>query len=112
MSGQLKSGIDTQFMNPAVRPQDDLFRHFAGTWLDTYEIPADRASDGVTRTLYDIAEVQVREIIETATGAGEETPSTRILPAVTLSLNSAQPETPAATVEPFRTAAVTWLPPE
>lgn len=67
----MKSGIDRQFMNPAVRPQDDLFRHFAGTWLDTYEIPADRASDGVSRTLYDVAEVQVREIIETATGAGE-----------------------------------------
>ena len=58
-------------MNPAVRPQDDLFRHFAGTWLDTYEIPADRASDGVSRTLYDVAEVQVREIIETAAGEGE-----------------------------------------
>ncbi len=58
-------------MNPAIRPQDDLFRHFAGTWLDTYEIPADRASDGVSRTLYDIAEVQVREIIETASGEGE-----------------------------------------
>jgi putative endopeptidase len=67
----VKSGIDRQFMNPAIRPQDDLFRHFAGTWLDTYEIPADRASDGVSRTLYDIAEVQVREIIETASGVGE-----------------------------------------
>ncbi len=67
----MKSGIDRQFMNPAIRPQDDLFRHFAGTWLDTYEIPADRASDGVSRTLYDIAEVQVREIIETASGEGE-----------------------------------------
>jgi len=67
----VKSGIDRQFMNPEVRPQDDLFRHFAGTWLDNYEIPADRASDGVTRTLYDIAEVQVREIIETASGSGE-----------------------------------------
>jgi putative endopeptidase len=67
----VKSGIDRQFMNPAVRPQDDLFRHFAGTWLDTYEIPADRASDGVSRALYDIAEVQVRQIIETAQGAGE-----------------------------------------
>ena len=67
----MKSGIDRQFMNPAIRPQDDLFRHFAGTWLDTYEIPADRASDGVSRTLYDVAEVQVREIIETAAGEGE-----------------------------------------
>lgn len=67
----MKSGIDRQFMDSKIRPQDDLFRHFAGTWLDTYEIPADRASDGVTRTLYDIAEVQVREIIETSTGVGE-----------------------------------------
>ena len=58
-------------MNPDIRPQDDLFRHFAGTWLDTYEIPADRASDGVSRALYDIAEVQVREIIETASGSEE-----------------------------------------
>ena len=58
-------------MNPAIRPQDDLYRHFAGTWLDTYEIPADRASDGVSRALYDIAEEQVREIIETAHGEGE-----------------------------------------
>ena len=66
----MKSGIDRQFMDPAVRPQDDLFRHFAGTWLDTYEIPADRASDGVSRTLYDLAEVPVRERIETAAGAG------------------------------------------
>ncbi|CAB4882878.1 unannotated protein [freshwater metagenome] len=65
------SGIDKSFMNPAIRPQDDLFRHFAGTWLDTYEIPADRASDGVSRALYDIAEVQVREIIETAQGSDE-----------------------------------------
>lgn len=58
-------------MDLTVRPQDDLYRHFAGTWLDTYEIPADRASDGVSRTLYDIAEIQVREIIETASGSGE-----------------------------------------
>jgi putative endopeptidase len=66
-----RSGIDRQFMNPAIRPQDDLFRHFAGTWLDTYEMPADRASDGVSRELYDIAEVQVRQIIESAKGSNE-----------------------------------------
>lgn len=65
------SGIDTSFMDPSIRPQDDLFRHFAGTWLDNYEIPADRASDGVSRTLYDVAELQVKEIIETASGSGE-----------------------------------------
>jgi putative endopeptidase len=58
-------------MDQDVRPQDDLFRHFAGKWLREYEMPADRASDGVSRELYDIAEVQVREIIETASGSDE-----------------------------------------
>ena len=67
----MKSGINTTFMDKTIRPQDDLYRHFSGTWLDTYEIPADRASDGVSRELYDIAEVQVREIIETASGSAE-----------------------------------------
>jgi putative endopeptidase len=67
----VKSGINTSFMDPSIRPQDDLFRHFSGTWLDTYEIPADRASDGVSRELYDIAEVQVRQIIESASGSDE-----------------------------------------
>ena len=58
-------------MDHSVRPQDDLFRHFAGAWLRDYEMPADRASDGVSRELYDIAEVQVREIIESASGSDE-----------------------------------------
>jgi putative endopeptidase len=58
-------------MDHEVRPQDDLFRHFAGKWLCEYEMPADRASDGVSRELYDIAEVQVREIIESASGSAE-----------------------------------------
>lgn len=58
-------------MDPAVRPQDDLYRHFGGSWLATYEIPADRASDGVARALYDEAEGQVRAIIEGASGSGE-----------------------------------------
>ena len=66
-----KSGINTSFMDHSVRPQDDLFRHFAGAWLRDYEMPADRASDGVARELYDIAEIQVREIIESASGSDE-----------------------------------------
>ena len=65
------SGIDRSYMDPSVRPQDDLYRHFGGTWLATYEIPADRASDGVARALYDEAEGQVRAIIESASGSGE-----------------------------------------
>jgi endothelin-converting enzyme/putative endopeptidase len=51
-------------MNPDVRPQDDLFGHVNGRWLDETEIPADRSSWGPFVQLADIAEEQVREIIE------------------------------------------------
>ena len=63
------SGIDLQFVDSAVRPQDDLFGHVNGRWLAEYEIPADRATDGAFRTLADRAEEQVRDIITGATDA-------------------------------------------
>ena len=67
----LTSGIDIASLDQQVRPQDDLFRHYNGKWVREYEMPADRSSDGIFRKLHDEAEAQVREIIETATGAGE-----------------------------------------
>ena len=67
----MKSGIDTSYIDPAVRVQDDLFRHFNGRWLDTHEIPEDRASDGVGYELHEQAERQVREIIESAPDTDE-----------------------------------------
>src|SRR5665647_3086218 len=59
----LRSGIDTSSLDPAVRPQDDLFRHVNGRWLAEHEIPADRAMDGAFRLLPDQAEENVRGII-------------------------------------------------
>jgi putative endopeptidase len=50
-------------MDPDVRPQDDLFRHVNGRWLETTQIPADRSAWGAFAMLADQAEVQVREII-------------------------------------------------
>lgn len=58
-----RSGIDLAHLDPAVRPQDDLFGHVNGRWLADYVMPADRATDGAFRQLYDRAEEQVREII-------------------------------------------------
>jgi putative endopeptidase len=46
-----------------VRPQDDLFGHVNGRWLEEYRIPADRATDGAFRSLYDRAEIHVRDLI-------------------------------------------------
>ncbi len=51
-------------MNPAIRPQDDLFGHVNGRWLDEVEIPSDRSSWGPFVQLADAAEEQVRAIIE------------------------------------------------
>ncbi len=50
-------------MDPDIRPQDDLFRHVNGRWLESTEIPADRSAWGAFAILADQAERQVREII-------------------------------------------------
>ena len=53
-------------MNPAIRPQDDLFGHVNGVWFDTAEIPSDKSSWGPFVELSDLSEQRVREIIEDA----------------------------------------------
>jgi putative endopeptidase len=51
-------------MDPDIRPQDDLFGHVNGRWLDETEIPDDRSSWGPFVQLADAAEAHVKEIIE------------------------------------------------
>ena len=65
------SGLDHSFMDSSYRAADDLFLHFNGKWIAEYQIPEDRASDGIFRGVHDLAEAQVREIIEGATGSDE-----------------------------------------
>jgi predicted metalloendopeptidase len=69
LDSDIRSGIDLRFVDSEVRPQDDLFGHVNGRWLDEYDIPADRATDGAFRTLADRAEEQVRDIITSASSA-------------------------------------------
>ena len=64
-----RSGIDLTHLDPDVRPQDDLFGHLNGRWLAGYAMPADRATDGAFRALYDQAEEHVRDIITEAAAA-------------------------------------------
>ncbi|WP_059015120.1 M13 family metallopeptidase [Mycobacterium sp. M26] len=68
----LRSGIDLSHVQSSVRPQDDLFGHVNGRWLADYAIPADRATDGAFRLLYDRAEEQVRELITQAAASGSQ----------------------------------------
>ncbi|GAA4532279.1 M13 family metallopeptidase [Mycobacterium paraffinicum] len=76
----IRSGIDLSHVDANTRPQDDLFGHVNGRWLAEYEIPADRATDGAFRHLYDRAEEQVRDLIIEAseTGAPPGTDQQRI----------------------------------
>ncbi len=62
----LVSGIDTQYYDDTVRAQDDFYRHQNGKWLDTFEIPADKARYGSFNKIADDADVQLRGIIEDA----------------------------------------------
>ena len=71
--GLSAAGLDFSNQDQSVRPQDDLYRHFNGSWLKTAVIPADRATDGAFMALRVQSEARVREIIEGATGSEEAT---------------------------------------
>jgi putative endopeptidase len=60
------SGIDVQYVDPAVRAQDDFFSHQNGKWLATTEIPADKSSWGAFAKLRDDTTPQLRAIVEAA----------------------------------------------
>ena len=64
-----KSGILTSELDPAIRPQDDLFRHVNGKWIERTEIPSDKARYGSFYILAEEAEKAVRDIIEEASEA-------------------------------------------
>jgi putative endopeptidase len=55
------SGITLDELDPAVRPQDDLFRHVNGKWIERTEIPADKARYGSFYLLAEAAELAGRE---------------------------------------------------
>ncbi len=61
------SGIDPSLLSPTVRPGDDFFRYVNGPWLETHEIPPDKAADGQFHRLHELTEERVRAIIEDAT---------------------------------------------
>jgi putative endopeptidase len=62
----MKPGLDVDSFDQTTRPQDDLFRHTNGVWLDKYEIPADQSVHGSFYLLRDASEEAVKEILEDA----------------------------------------------
>ena len=64
----LGSGVDLQYVDKAVRPQDDLYRYLNGKWLDTFQIPADKATYVSFTYVYDQVQDQLKTIVD---GLGE-----------------------------------------
>ncbi|ATQ73532.1 peptidase M13 [Massilia violaceinigra] len=72
------SGIDVQYIDSSVRPQDDFFSYLNGLWLKNTEIPSDKSSWGTFAKLRDDTLPQLRVLIEAAQNeknkkAGSET---------------------------------------
>jgi putative endopeptidase len=74
----LASGIDRDELDPAIRPQDDLYRHVNGRWVARTPIPADKARYGSFMILAEEAEQAVRAIIEQAQAADPGTPERKV----------------------------------
>ncbi|MCI9869351.1 peptidase M13 [Arthrobacter humicola] len=66
------SGIDLSTIDASVRPQDDLYQHVNGGWLNTTVIPDDRPLEGTFTALRDASELAVKEIIGQAAARGAE----------------------------------------
>jgi len=73
-----KSGIELQYVDPAVRAQDDFFKHLNGKWLATAEIPAEMSSWGVFEKLFEDIQPQLRQIIEDSAKSADSADKKRI----------------------------------
>jgi putative endopeptidase len=74
----LTSGIHLDELDANTRPQDDLFRHVNGLWIDRTEIPSDKARYGSFYQLAEEAERNVHAIIEEAKDAAPGTEQRKV----------------------------------
>ena len=60
----LAAGVDRTGMDPAVRPQDDLYLAMNGTWVKNTEIPADKPAWGAFYQLREASDQHVHDLVE------------------------------------------------
>jgi putative endopeptidase len=60
----LRSGIDLQYVDGSVRPQDDAYQYLNGKWLRTFQLPPDKGAVGSFTAIEDATEEQLRSIVE------------------------------------------------
>ena len=57
-------GVDLAQMDTSVKPGDDFYRYVNGKWLDSFQIPADRASYGTGTVVFEKTEADLHAILD------------------------------------------------
>lgn len=78
MTDASRSGLALDELSAEIRPQDDLFRHVNGAWLERTEIPEDKARWGSFHLIAEQAEKDVHAIVEEAQQAEPGTEARKI----------------------------------
>ena len=60
----MRSGIDLQYVDGSVRPQDDVYQHLNGKWLRNFQLPPDKGAVGSFTVVQDKTEEQLRSIVD------------------------------------------------
>jgi putative endopeptidase len=75
----LTSGIDLQWIDKSVRPQDDLYQYLNGKWLKTFQIPPDKAVYGSFTAIDDAIQLELRGIIESLPPSGGDADTQKVV---------------------------------
>ncbi|MEU1952198.1 M13 family metallopeptidase [Nocardia rhamnosiphila] len=70
--------VDMSGSDPAIRPQDDLYRHVNGKWLREYQLPPDKTAYGAFSEAGERTQQQLREIIESISDPEDGTEAQQI----------------------------------
>src|SRR5262245_44838014 len=62
-------GVDLAHMDKSVKPGDDFYRYVNGKWLDSYQIPADRAGYGTGTIVFEKTEADLHAILDELAGS-------------------------------------------
>ncbi len=73
------SGIDLQWIDNSVRPQDDLYQYLNGRWLKTFQIPPDKGVYGSFISIDDAIQLELRGIIESLPPSGGDADAQKLV---------------------------------
>ena len=57
-------GVDLAQMDTSVKPGEDFFRYVNGKWLDSFQMPADRAGYGTGTVVFEKTEADLHAILD------------------------------------------------